>query len=181
MVSAAAPEERLIATAHRRTLHHCEEHIMLDAFKSFLQRSSSPHKQHRPTGISREELQIATCALLLEIANADENFTEEEEKRIAALMQKHFSMPEETFLRIRQVAESRRRESIDLWQFTTIIKERYPTAEKQKVVEMLWSVIYADGTLDRHEDHLVHTLATLLGLDHKQLIDAKVNVLRSAQ
>ena len=44
-------------------------------------------------------------------------------------------------------------------------------------IEMIWQVAYADGRLDSHEDYLVHKLATLLRLDHKQLIEAKLKIL----
>lgn len=154
---------------------------MIDAFKSFITRSSRTDKHRPDSGISHEELQVATCALLLEIAHADDSFSAEEERRIAELMHTHFSIPEDQFMQIKKISEARRRDSIDLWQFTHIIKQHYSAADKQKVIEMIWSVIYADGTLDQHEDHLVHQLATLLGLDQRQLIDAKVNVLRNGR
>jgi len=41
---------------------------------------------------------------------------------------------------------------------------------------MVWDVVYADGKLDKHEDYLVHKLAALLRLTHKQLIEAKLKV-----
>jgi uncharacterized tellurite resistance protein B-like protein len=39
--------------------------------------------------------------------------------------------------------------------------------------------VYADGKLDKHEDYLVHKLANLLRLTHKQLIEAKLKVKKS--
>jgi uncharacterized tellurite resistance protein B-like protein len=38
-------------------------------------------------------------------------------------------------------------------------------------------VIYADGSLTAHEDHIAHKLARLLNLTHPELIQAKVQVL----
>jgi uncharacterized tellurite resistance protein B-like protein len=66
--------------------------------------------------------------------------------------------------------------SIDLWQFTNLINHNYSIEEKIRVVEMVWNVVYADGKLDKHEDYLVHKLATLFRLTHKQLIEAKLKV-----
>ena len=43
-----------------------------------------------------------------------------------------------------------------------------------QVMEMFWRLIYSDDRLHAHEDHLVHKLATLLGLDHRYLIEAKL-------
>ncbi len=42
---------------------------------------------------------------------------------------------------------------------------------------MLWAVIYADDSLNAHEDYLVHKLATVLNIDQGKLIDAKLKIL----
>jgi uncharacterized tellurite resistance protein B-like protein len=46
-----------------------------------------------------------------------------------------------------------------------------------EMMEALWRLIYADGVLDKYEDYLVRQLATLLGLAHGEMIEAKVKVL----
>jgi uncharacterized tellurite resistance protein B-like protein len=76
-----------------------------------------------------------------------------------------------------KAADDELERSIDLWQFAKLINENYSTDEKIKVIETVWQVIYTDGVLDKHEDYLVHKLAKLLRLSHKQLIDAKLKVL----
>ena len=50
--------------------------------------------------------------------------------------------------------------------------------EKQQIVEETWRVIYADGTLDGHEDFLVHKVSRLFNMTHGMLIDAKMRVLQ---
>lgn len=127
---------------------------------------------------SESELQIATCALLLEIAHADTTFSAEEEHRIEQLMQDRFDINPNTVQEIKRLSEQRRSESIDLWQFADTIKQHLSAERKLHIVEMIWEVIYTDGTLDQHEDYLVHQLARLLGIPHEQLIEAKVAVLR---
>ena len=130
-----------------------------------------------PGSSADRELQIATCALLLEIAHADNEFLPEEAQKIEELMRAHFALSEEAFLEIKKLSEIKLKGSIDLWQFTKTIKEQYSRQQKEKIIEMLWAVIYTDDTLDAHEDNLVHKLATLLNLDHRQLIDAKMKIL----
>ena len=68
-----------------------------------------------------------------------------------------------------------------MWQFTDLISQNYTEAEKIRVVELLWKLIYSDGKLDQHEDYLVHRLSSLLGLHHKQLIAAKLKALPPKQ
>ena len=55
---------------------------------------------------------------------------------------------------------------------------RYGSEQKKtQIIEMVWEIIYIDGKLDQHEDYLVHKLARLLRLSHKQLIEAKLKIL----
>jgi uncharacterized tellurite resistance protein B-like protein len=127
---------------------------------------------------SETELQIATCALLLEMAHADSAFSEEEERRIEQLMRERFDIAQDAVSEIKQLSQQRRSDSIDVWQFASTIKQHMPADKKLHIVEMIWQVIYADGTLDQHEDYLIHQLARLLAIPHEQLIEAKVAVLK---
>ena len=76
-----------------------------------------------------------------------------------------------------EAAKDELKESIDLWRFTKLINDNYSEEEKKRVVEMLWRIVYTDGTLDMHEDYLVHKLSHLLHLSHQELIDAKLRIL----
>jgi uncharacterized tellurite resistance protein B-like protein len=142
--------------------------------------SAMPKTTAADTGRSSSadrELQIATCALLLDIARADTEFTPEEEQKIEQLMRGHFALSEEAFLEIKKLSEQKLKGSIDLWQFAKTIKEQYSYKEKEKIIGMLWEIIYTDDSLHAHEDYLVHKVAELLNLDHRHLIDAKMKIL----
>lgn len=125
-----------------------------------------------------ERVQVATCALLLEIAHSDEEFDDAERNTILTIVQREFDLSKELAHELLDLSKKEREKSIDLWQFARAIRENYSVEEKTKVMETVWEVIYADGTLDPHEDYLVHKLSKLLGLSHKQLIDAKLRVSR---
>ena len=153
---------------------------MIEMFKTIIKTIKT--KSGSAAGVQTDnelELQIATCALLLEMAYADDECTPEEEAHIAAMMQKRFGLSQEAFEQIRDLADQRRREQIDLWGFTSTIKKNFSAEQKIQVMEMLWTVIYADETLADYEDHLVHTLAKLLDIDHRDMINAKVKVLNA--
>ena len=60
--------------------------------------------------------------------------------------------------------------AVELQQFTRRLHEQLSTAEKLRVVEMLWQVALADRILDKHEDHLVRRIAELLYVSHSDLI-----------
>jgi uncharacterized tellurite resistance protein B-like protein len=153
---------------------------MIEMFKSIIKAIKAKPADSASVKTDEElELQIATCALLLEMAHADDECTSDEEARIATMMQQRFGLSPEAFAEIKALSEQRRREQIDLWGFTSTIKKNLSSEQKMQVMEMLWSVIYADETLADYEDHLVHTLAKLLDVDHRDMIAAKVKVLNA--
>ncbi len=126
-----------------------------------------------------ERVQVATCALLLEMAHSDEEFDNAERDKILEIVQREFELSKELAHELIDLSKKEREKSIDLWQFAKAIRDNYSVEDKTKVMETIWEVIYADGSLDPHEDYLVHKLSKLLGLSHKQLIDAKLQVSRN--
>jgi uncharacterized tellurite resistance protein B-like protein len=122
-------------------------------------------------------VQVATCVLLLEIAHSDDRFTEAERGRILEILKERFQLPDDEVAELLELGQIERKQSSDLWQFTNMIDNNYSREEKERVVECLWKVVYADGRLNIHEDHLIHRLSKLLNLSHKQLIEAKKKVM----
>lgn len=152
---------------------------MVGVIKSFFQKEMAMESKVQSKDTAHiSKLQVATCALLLEMAQADNEFSTEEKKHILETMEEHFSLSRKAADELIELSEKERKESIDLWQFAQLIRNNYSVEQKIEVMEIIWKVIYVDGTLDKHEDYLVHKLAKLLGLDHKQLIDAKIKILR---
>ena len=150
---------------------------MLNVMKKFFQQDAAPDDKVELKEEDRaERIQVATCALLLEVANSDDEFSDIERDNIIQILEKDFELSDEYAKELLELSDKEREESIDLWHFTNLINEHYSIEEKIKIIEMVWKVIYADGKLDKHEDHLAHKLSNLLKLTHKQLIDAKLKV-----
>lgn len=124
-----------------------------------------------------QRIQTATCAILLEMANCDEEFSDTEKNNIISILKKTFQLSDKSVNELIETSNKKRKESTDMWHFTHIINENYSIEDKIRVIETMWNVIYADGKLDKHEDYLVHKLSNLLRLTHKQLIDAKIKIL----
>lgn len=112
----------------------------------------------------RQALRVAACALLLELAHADDQFTEDERRHIEDALVRHFAIPAETARELMALAEQERSEATDLYQFTSLINANYDEGQKMVLVEVLWGVVHADGKLSKHEDYLMRKLAILLEL-----------------
>ena len=127
----------------------------------------------------RDHLQVATCALLLEAAHADSDFSEDEEKTIADLVGARFGLDAARTAELLHVADEERKKSGDLYQFAKLINEKFTRARKLAVLELLWQVVYSDGVLEAHEDALMHKMGTLLGIRNEELMALKLRVKRS--
>lgn len=123
--------------------------------------------------MDRDRLHVAACALLLEVAHADDEFTAEERRHIERALAHHFAVAEARVRELVELAEAERRESADLHQFTSLIVEYYDEAQRLLLAELLWRVVLADGHLSAHEDYLMQKLNRLLDLRPGFLAEAK--------
>ena len=126
-----------------------------------------------------QNTQVATCAILLEMARIDNEFSDEEQKSLISILKKRYGLSNEDAEELILVSNEELEGSIDLWRFTTLINRNYTVEDKLEIIRTVWEIAYADGKLDKHEDYLLHKLAELLHLTHKQLIDAKLSVLEN--
>ena len=152
---------------------------MIDLVKKFFGKSRSDVSEAERETTSHD-VRIATCALLLEMAHIDGEFSESERESIINIIKKDYDLSDEHAAALIEAAGEELKRSIDLWKFSRLINQNYSTDEKIQIIEMVWKVIYTDGKLDKHEDYLVHKLANLLRLTHRELIDAKMRVIRPA-
>ena len=133
-------------------------------------------KNNLKPGGEKKKLQIAAAAILIEIAKSDSDFAPEELEVIKTSLRVKFNLTDEEIQTLILESERERENSSDLFQFTHQINKEFSKEEKFILMEMIWKVIYADGILDKHEDYLAHKFATLLRLNHEELITTKMKV-----
>lgn len=131
---------------------------------------AEPQQEH-------DRIQVATCALLLEVAHADKQLHDLEEQTIRDLLAHKFDLDNEMADELIDYARGDLEESLDLYQFARVINVNFTPDEKYEVMEAVWRIIYADGVLDRYEDALARQISTLLNLDQRRSIDLKVKIL----
>jgi uncharacterized tellurite resistance protein B-like protein len=136
----------------------------------------------RPAGpnAAREmqALHRAVAALLVEAARLDGRFGAAERSRIAALLARRFSLADEDVEALIDTATRMSEESVDNYGFTQRIARQFDHDDKVGIVEMLWDVAYADGTLHDYEGNLLRRVAGLLyvtdqesGAARKRVVD----------
>lgn len=139
---------------------------------NFLENLKQIIQRHEPEP-DEHALPRAAAVLLLELAVADAGIDESERKVIEQAMLEHFGLVEAEVRELMQEARRRQHESHSLHEFTHQLRTRLEPAARAELVEWLWKVGFADGRLDRHEEHLVRRLADLLGVPHREFIRRK--------
>jgi uncharacterized tellurite resistance protein B-like protein len=152
---------------------------MIDLVRRFFEKGQGAGSADQGTTESHD-VRVAVCALFLEMANIDGKFSASEQDYVISLLKREYGLSDQHVVDLMEASQKGLKDSIDLWQFTNLINQNYSRDEKIQIIEMVWQIVYADGRLDKHEDYLVHKLAKLLRLTDKDLIDAKLKVLRGA-
>ena len=147
---------------------------MLDAIKSLFASKSREAEAPSVSGTSSvDPVHLAACSLLLEIAYADGVFSSEERAHLEHVLERHFSLPPESGQRLIELAEKERGGSIDHFQFTRVLNERYDVGQKMVLAEVMWGLVLADGQIAEHEHYLTRKIANLLELEPGYLSTAK--------
>lgn len=122
----------------------------------------------------------AVAALLVEAARMDQQFGDEERKTIASLLATRFELTGDESNKLLETAAERMADSAQYFPFTHQINQTMSESEKVEIIEMLWSVAYADGTLDPHEDQLIRQIAGLIHVSDRDRMQARKRALDQA-
>jgi uncharacterized tellurite resistance protein B-like protein len=148
---------------------------MLESIRKFFSSSMHPAPDSEPAE-ARKDLRLAACALLLELAHADADFSEEERRHLESAIRRQFGLAPAEAERLISLAEEARAEAVDLWQFTNLIAESYSTGQKMVLAEIMWGLVYSDGDLANKEDYLMRKICNLLRLEPGYLAEARKRV-----
>jgi len=146
--------------------------MMLESIRTFFNRKMQNGGNTESTD-QTYRLHVAACALLLELAYADNNFTEGERAHIEAVLQRHFGLDAETASSLIELADAERKSSSDLYQFTSLIRDSYDLGQKTLLAEIMWGLILTDGEIARHEGYLLRKIGNLLDLKPGYLAQAR--------
>lgn len=149
---------------------------MLNFLKQLLT-SSCQEDSGSEKGISHEKkIQVATCAIFLEIAKADEGFTNEEREKIISIMKSTFDLSDDYARELIELAEQAVDRSVSVYEFTDQVNSNFSADEKYEILMNLWRLIYIDKQLDKYEDFLIKRIGNNLHFGHGEIMAAKLQV-----
>ncbi len=104
--------------------------------KIFNEEQNNSLAEQKASEKSNRKTEIAACALFIELAKADGEFSEDERKLIISEMKKTFNLDDGCINDLITLAEQKIKESVSLYEFTTIINNKFTQQEKIELIEL---------------------------------------------
>lgn len=138
-------------------------------------------KAEEQLGPDDADIRQAVAALLIHASRVDDHVDPAEVAARNRLLKEKFDLTEAEIDALVGEGESAAAEATDLYRFTRAIKEHYDRGRRGRIIEMLWEIVLADGTVDPHEAHLVWRVSGLLGFttrengDFRRAVQSRLN------
>jgi len=116
------------------------------------------------------DYRVAAAALLVHTATIDGVLSDDENVKLHAVLRERFDLDDAEVDELVEAALAAEQRSIDLYQFTTRLNRSFDHAARARMIEMMWQVVYADGTVTEFEDNLIWRAADLLHVTREERI-----------
>ena len=131
------------------------------------------NKQENENGAGQQIILIA--ALLVHAAKIDENYTNAEKEIIKKALIDLYKIDLKKSDEILKIAEEKEQKSNHIIEFTKEIKKN-SMEFRLKIIEILWKIVYSDGTNDSYESTLIRRVCGLLYISEKDSGKIKLKV-----
>ena len=145
---------------------------MIKRIKDLLSNFSNQEEEIKDEKIS--SLDKACSALLIEVAYADKNFDESEINSLKESLKETYNIDEEIINELISDAKKTVDESTSLYEYTRVVNDEFDYSDKLELLSRIWKLAFADGNLDKYEDHLIRKISDLIQISHADFIKIKL-------
>ena len=135
---------------------------MLKALKSFLSELTGETGESRHFGA--DDTRLASAALLYHVIAIDGTVSPSERERLHDLLMSRYGLGAEETETLIEEAQAADQESVDLFRFTQVLKDRLSEDDRAAIIAMMWDLVFQDGTLHEFEDNTIWRVAELLAV-----------------
>jgi uncharacterized tellurite resistance protein B-like protein len=150
---------------------------MFESFKKLLSEWGEGGKH--PSRFEQDDYRLTAAALLMHAATIDGAPSDAERENLHVLIKQRFKLDDATTDELVTEATAAEQEAIDLYHFTARLNRSLDQAGRARIVEMMWQIVYADGTVTEFEDNLIWRAADLLGVSRDERIALREQVMNS--
>ena len=146
---------------------------MIKRIKDLLSNFSNQEEVIEDDKIS--SLDKACSALLIEVAYADKIFDESEINSLKESLKETYSIDEDIINELISDAKETVDESTSLYEYTRVVNDEFDYSDKLELLSRIWKLAFADGNLDKYEDHLIRKISDLIHISHSDFIKIKLD------
>jgi len=125
------------------------------------------------------DFKTGLAALLVEVMRADGHTDKQELDSIEQTLITYCDLDITATSQLLDKAKQLVEQAIDLYSFVNVVNANTNDVERIEIIEFLWQVAYADGSLHGQEDHIIRKISGLMYVTHADFIQAKINVQES--
>jgi uncharacterized tellurite resistance protein B-like protein len=93
-----------------------------------------------------------------------------ERGKLQSLLQQRFELDDAATGELIEQAAAADEKAVDLYHFTHLLNDALDDNGRLRMVEMMWTIAYADGAVSEYEDNLIWRVADLLGVSSTERI-----------
>jgi uncharacterized tellurite resistance protein B-like protein len=142
---------------------------MIQALKNLFDHSPQESEESK-----ERSLRLAAAALMVETARADFTETRIEMTKLAQLLPTVLQLEPLEVQQLVSAAEESVEDATSLYEFTQVINEGWSLDRKVQLISAMWAVAYADGDVDKYEEHLIRNVSDLIYVPHSNYIHCKL-------
>jgi uncharacterized tellurite resistance protein B-like protein len=122
------------------------------------------------------DCRVATAALLTRVATVNSEMSEARREKLHAVLKSCFGLDDVATVQLIRDAAAADRSAVDLYHFTRQLNDVLDSEGRQRVVKMMWQVIYVDERVNELESNIIWRTADLLGVSSRQRIELRQRV-----
>lgn len=134
---------------------------VLERLKHFMADISGPPEAR---AFGPDDYRLAAASLLVHLAHADGVIANDEMSHLRELIAQNFELGPQETMRLIHSAEESDREAVDFYHFTKILTRTLDQEGRLRIIEMMWEIAFADGSVHELEENIVARIADLLGV-----------------
>ena len=123
---------------------------------------------------------LATAALLVRVATIDSDMSAARLGKLHAVLKSHFALDDVATAQLIDDAVAVNQNAIDLYHFTSQLKDATDEEERRRIVKMMWEIVLVEGSANEFENNVIWRAADLLGISSRQRIELRQYVAANA-
>lgn len=122
------------------------------------------------------DYRVAAAALLVHVATLEKELSEPGRGKLRALLKSRFELSDALTEELIDAAVAADHEAVDFYHFTSLLNRTLNEEGRQRIVEMMWEMVYSDGRVTEFEENVMWRVSDLLGVSTRDRIALRQEV-----